>query len=120
MPGGGSVSQSALSLCWLCWLCREEIPALTKTRWLDQQLSLRQCPYPIQRIEFTHAGDAGQLQGAARDEGPAQTHGRQLADSLPSGGELILLHPGRKGGLQVYHSIRSGEGLFVCCLVLAG
>lgn len=32
--------------------------ALDKTRWLDQQLSHLQCPYPIKHIEFTYTGDA--------------------------------------------------------------
>lgn len=31
---------------------------LEKTRWLDQQLSHLQCPYPIKHIEFTYTGDA--------------------------------------------------------------
>ncbi|CAI7869357.1 unnamed protein product [Closterium sp. NIES-53] len=37
---------------------KDKVSAQEKTRWLDQQLSYRQCPYPIRHIEFTHSGDA--------------------------------------------------------------
>eukprot|EP00475_Leptophrys_vorax_P009812 TRINITY_DN164_c2_g1_i1.p1 TRINITY_DN164_c2_g1~~TRINITY_DN164_c2_g1_i1.p1 ORF type:complete len:443 (-),score=-47.70 TRINITY_DN164_c2_g1_i1:484-1641(-) len=37
---------------------KASVSDVEKTRWLDMQLSARQCPYPIRRIEFTHAGDA--------------------------------------------------------------
>ncbi|CAI5484470.1 unnamed protein product [Closterium sp. Yama58-4] len=34
------------------------VPVVEKVRWLDQQLSHLQSPYPIQHIEFTCSGDA--------------------------------------------------------------
>ncbi|CAI5980409.1 unnamed protein product [Closterium sp. NIES-64] len=37
---------------------KDKVSPLEKTRWLDQHLSYRICPYPIRHIEFTHAGDA--------------------------------------------------------------
>lgn len=34
------------------------VPVVEKIRWLDQELSHLQCPYPIEHIEFTYGGDA--------------------------------------------------------------
>lgn len=35
----------------------ERMSPVEATQWLDQQLSLRQCPYPIRSIDFTFNGD---------------------------------------------------------------
>jgi len=55
-----SLASTWPSPCGCVCAVQAGVPVVEKIRWLDQELSHLQCPYPIEHIEFTFAGDAGQ------------------------------------------------------------
>lgn len=63
------------------------VPVVEKIRWLDQELSHLQCPYPISHIEFTFAGDAGEP--ASRDAKSRPE--RSSASSIQAGLSMLSI-----------------------------